>query len=58
MLFRSLGIPTVTDASLSTDVESGTVVTLDAERGIVYDEALRNRAAERLAERGAERTGR
>jgi len=52
---RELDIPMVTSASLSRDVESGTVITVDAERGIVYDEAIRNRAAERLAEREGER---
>ena len=52
---RELDIPMVTDTSLSRDVQSGTVITVDAERGIVYDEAIRNRAAERLAEREGER---
>jgi len=55
---RELELPMVTDVSLSRDVESGTVITVDAERGIVYDEAIRNRAAERLAEREGERPGR
>ncbi|WP_123534339.1 pyruvate kinase [Halosimplex salinum] len=48
---RELDLPMVSNASLSRDVASGTVVTLDAERGIVYDEAIQSRARERAAER-------
>jgi len=41
---RELDIPMITNASLSDDIEDGSVVTLDAERGIVYDGAIRDRA--------------
>ncbi|MEF8853540.1 MAG: pyruvate kinase [Haloarculaceae archaeon] len=40
---REVGLPMISAAELSDDVESGTVVTLDAERGIVYDEAVHER---------------
>ncbi|WP_135363295.1 pyruvate kinase [Halosimplex halophilum] len=48
---RELDVPMISNASLPREVESGTVVTLDAERGIVYDEAIQSRARERTAER-------
>ena len=48
---RELDVPMISNASLPRDVESGTVVTLDAERGIVYDEAIQSRARERTVER-------
>jgi pyruvate kinase len=45
---RELDIPMIANASLSRDVFDESVVTLDAERGIVYDEAIQDRAAERV----------
>ncbi|WP_415381889.1 pyruvate kinase [Halosimplex sp. TS25] len=48
---RELELPMISNASLPRDVDSGTVVTLDAERGIVYDEAIQSRARERATER-------
>ncbi|WP_459194056.1 pyruvate kinase [Halosimplex sp. J119] len=48
---RELDLPMISNASLPRDVDSGTVVTLDAERGIVYDEAIQSRARERTAKR-------
>ncbi|MFB6138827.1 MAG: pyruvate kinase alpha/beta domain-containing protein, partial [Halosimplex sp.] len=48
---RELDVPMISNASLSPEVESGSTVTLDAERGIVYDEAIESRARERAAER-------
>jgi len=44
---RELDLPMISNASLPRDIDSGTVVTLDAERGIVYDEAIQSRARER-----------
>ena len=49
---RELEVPMISNASLPQDVESGTVVTLDAERGIVYDEAIQSRARERTTTSG------
>jgi len=37
---RELDLPMVSAASLSSEVDPGTVVTLDAERGVVYDDAI------------------
>ncbi|MBX0294099.1 pyruvate kinase [Haloarcula nitratireducens] len=37
---RELSIPMVSDARLPDDVEDGAVITLDAERGVVYEEAV------------------
>ncbi len=34
---RELGVPMVSDATLPDDVADGTVVTIDGERGVVYD---------------------
>ncbi|MFC7142742.1 pyruvate kinase [Halosimplex aquaticum] len=48
---RELELPMISNASLPRDIDSGTVVTLDAERGIVYDEAIQSRARERTAKR-------
>ncbi|PSP71224.1 pyruvate kinase [Halobacteriales archaeon QH_8_67_27] len=47
---RELDVPMISNASLPRDIESGTIVTLDGERGIVYDEAIQNRARERTAQ--------
>ena len=48
---RELDVPMISNASLSPEVESGSVVTLDAERGIVYDEAIHDRAREQTGHR-------
>ena len=40
---REVGLPMISAAELPDDLASGTVVTLDAERGIVYDEAVHER---------------
>jgi pyruvate kinase len=40
---REFGVPMITSATVSADVTDGDVVTLDAERGILYDDAVRAR---------------
>ena len=40
---RELDVPMISGASLPAGMESGAIVTLDAERGIVYDEAVHER---------------
>ncbi|QIO22879.1 pyruvate kinase [Haloarcula sp. JP-L23] len=40
IIARELSIPMVSDAKLPGDMEDGAVVTLDAERGVVYEEAV------------------
>ena len=40
---RELDVPMISGASLPGEMESGAIVTLDAERGIVYDEAVHER---------------
>ncbi|PSP84760.1 pyruvate kinase [Halobacteriales archaeon QS_1_68_17] len=44
---RELGIPAISDVTLPEDVADGTVVTLDAERGVVYEDAVGERGRER-----------
>jgi len=48
---RELDIPMISAASLPDDLRSGSVVTLDAERGIVYDEAVHERTQEEAGRR-------
>jgi pyruvate kinase len=43
ILARELDIPMVSSVRLSEDLEPGTVVTLDAERGVLYDDAIHER---------------
>jgi pyruvate kinase len=43
---RELEIPMISDATLDDDIEDGTVVTLDAERGVVYDDSVEDRSRE------------
>jgi pyruvate kinase len=50
---RELDLPMVAAASLSREVESGTVVTLDAERGIIYDDAIHERSRDGTDDGGA-----
>jgi pyruvate kinase len=45
ILARELGIPMVSDATLPDDIGNGDTLTLDAERGVVYEESV---ARERL----------
>jgi pyruvate kinase len=40
---RELAVPMISNASLAEDVADGTVVTLDAERGVVYEGAIEDR---------------
>ncbi|MFB6146503.1 MAG: pyruvate kinase [Halobacteriaceae archaeon] len=40
---REVDVPMISAADLPADLRTGTVVTLDAERGIVYDEAVHER---------------
>jgi pyruvate kinase len=49
---RELDIPMISAVTLPEDVGSGPVVTLDAERGIVYDEAVHERSQEEADRRG------
>jgi len=50
-LTTELDLPMVSAASLSSDVDPGTVVTLDAERGIVYDDAIHERTRDNRSRR-------
>ncbi|MDS0282024.1 pyruvate kinase [Haloarcula onubensis] len=43
MVARELSIPMVSAANVSDDATEGDVVTLDAERGVIYDDALHDR---------------
>ena len=43
---RELGIPMVSGADISEDATEGDVVTLDGERGIIYDDAIDQRGRE------------
>jgi pyruvate kinase len=40
ILARELSIPMVSDATLPDDIENGDTLTLDAERGVVYEESV------------------
>jgi pyruvate kinase len=51
MVARELDLPMISAASLSADVADGAVVTLDAERGIVYDEAIHERTRDDVQHR-------
>jgi pyruvate kinase len=44
---RELEVPMISNASLSEEYPSGSVVTLDAERGVVYEDAVGHQAGER-----------
>jgi pyruvate kinase len=46
MVARELGLPMISDATL--DVADGTVVTLDAERGVVYEGDVESAGADRV----------
>jgi len=48
---REVGVPMISNASLSRDRETGSVVTLDAERGIVYEGVVGDRGDAAEAER-------
>jgi len=48
---REVDLPMIASASLSRDVASGTVVTLDGERGIVYDDAIHERTQDEQRKR-------
>lgn len=37
LLAREIDVPMISDASMPDDISDGTIVTLDAERGVVYD---------------------
>jgi pyruvate kinase len=59
IIARELEIPMVSAASVASDVESGAVVTLDAERGVLYDEAVHERTrTDRDRRRGSDVPGR
>jgi pyruvate kinase len=47
MVARELSLPMIADARLPEAVADGKEVTLDAERGIVYDDAVREHELER-----------
>jgi pyruvate kinase len=46
ILARELDIPMISGASVSDDIDDGDIVTLDAERGILYEGAIRDRTGE------------
>jgi pyruvate kinase len=50
---RELGVPMVADVSLPDDIADGDVITLDGERGVVYEDDVPSRAEAR-ARRGVE----